>query len=99
MKVGGVVGGSVLFGAGLSALGYCPGTSVAAVGEGRRDALAGVAGMLAGTAAFVALDPRLASLLEAGGDYGKVRLPDLTRRALATRPGRPADYRSAPETR
>ena len=39
MKVGGIVGGAALFGAGLALLGYCPGTAVAAVGEGRRDAL------------------------------------------------------------
>ena len=30
MKVGGVVGGAVLFGAGMALLGYCPGTSLAA---------------------------------------------------------------------
>jgi hypothetical protein len=83
MKVGGIVGGSLLFGAGLAALGYCPGTSVAAMGEGRRDAIAGVAGMLAGAAAFVALYPRLAPLIDAGGDYGKVTLPALTGRARA----------------
>jgi uncharacterized membrane protein YedE/YeeE len=44
MKVGGVALGAVLFGAGLAVTGYCPGTSVAAVGEGRRDALATVLG-------------------------------------------------------
>lgn len=78
MKVGGVVAGSILFGAGLAVLGYCPGTSVAAVGDGRRDALAGVLGMLAGAAAFVALYPKLASAIDAGGDYGKITLPTLT---------------------
>ena len=72
MKVGGVVGGAALFGSGLALLGYCPGTSVAAVGEGHRDALAGVLGMLAGAGAFVALYPKLAPLLDAGGDLGKV---------------------------
>ena len=33
MKVGGIVGGAALFGAGLALLGYCPGTAVAAAGE------------------------------------------------------------------
>lgn len=74
MKVGGIVGGGALFGAGMAILGYCPGTSVAAVGEGRRDAIAGVAGMLAGAAAFVALYPKLEPVISAGGDYGKVTL-------------------------
>lgn len=79
MKVGGVVAGSLLFGAGLATLGYCPGTSVAAIGEGQRDALAGVAGMLAGAAAFVALYPKLAGAIDAGGDYGKLTLPAITK--------------------
>jgi uncharacterized membrane protein YedE/YeeE len=55
MKVGGVTLGALLFGAGLAIAGYCPGTSVAALGEGRRDALATVLGMLAGAGAFVKL--------------------------------------------
>jgi hypothetical protein len=74
MKIGGVVGGSVLFGVGLALLGYCPGTSVAAAGEGRHDALAGIGGMFAGAAAFVALYPKIAKLLDAGGDFGKITL-------------------------
>ncbi|MFN2427200.1 MAG: DUF6691 family protein [Candidatus Binatia bacterium] len=78
MKVGGVVAGATLFGAGMALLGYCPGTSLAAVGEGQRDAVAGVAGMLAGAAAFVALQSKIAPLLEAGGDYGKLTLPEVT---------------------
>lgn len=77
MKVGGIVAGGILFGAGMATLGYCPGTSVAAVGEGRSDAIAGVAGMLAGAAAFVALYPKLAPAIDAG-DYGKVTLPTVT---------------------
>lgn len=79
MKVGGVLAGSALFGAGLALLGYCPGTSVAAVGEGKRDAMAGVAGMFAGAAAFVALYPKLATVIDAGGDYGKVTLPSVSK--------------------
>ena len=40
---GGVIVGAVLFGVGMAIFGYCPGTSVAACGEGRRDAMVGVA--------------------------------------------------------
>jgi uncharacterized membrane protein YedE/YeeE len=71
MKVGGVTVGAVLFGTGLAVAGYCPGTSVAALGEGQGDALPTVLGMLAGAAAFVAVYPRLVPIIDAGGDLGK----------------------------
>lgn len=74
LKIGGVVGGAALFGVGLAVTGYCPGTGVAAAGEGQGDAMAGVAGMLAGAAGFVALHSKIAPLLDAGGDYGKITL-------------------------
>jgi uncharacterized membrane protein YedE/YeeE len=73
MKIGGVLAGATLFGSGLALAGYCPGTSLAAAGEGRRDAQAVVLGMLAGAAAFVALYPRLQPLIDAG-DFGKIAL-------------------------
>jgi uncharacterized membrane protein YedE/YeeE len=88
MKVGGVVGGAALFGAGMALMGYCPGTSVAAVGEGHRDALAGVLGMVAGAAAFVALYPKLVRWLDAGGDLGKVTVTEvLAEPVTARQPG------------
>lgn len=71
MKVGGVTLGAVLFGAGLAVAGYCPGTSVAAVGEGRPDAVATVLGMFVGAGAFVSLYPHLVAIIDAGGDLGK----------------------------
>jgi uncharacterized membrane protein YedE/YeeE len=67
----------VLFGMGMAILGYCPGTTVAACGEGRRDAMAGVLGMLVGAAVYVALYPILRPLIQAG-DYGKLTLPEAT---------------------
>jgi uncharacterized protein len=36
--------GGLSFGVGMTLLGYCPGTGVAAAAEGRLDAIAGVAG-------------------------------------------------------
>ena len=45
LLLGGVLLGGVLFGVGMTVLGYCPGTTVAACGEGRRDAAAGVLGI------------------------------------------------------
>lgn len=77
LRIVSILGGAVLFGAGLAVSGYCPGTTLAAVGEGRRDAIAGALGMLAGAALFVRAYPKLAPALEAG-DRGKVTLPRAT---------------------
>jgi len=78
LQVGGIVIGALLFGAGMAVLGYCPGTTVAACGEGRRDAMAGLVGMLIGAAAYVLAWPVLRPLIGAGGDFGKITLPQLT---------------------
>ncbi|MBA3456726.1 MAG: YeeE/YedE family protein [Deltaproteobacteria bacterium] len=78
LRVGSILAGAVLFGSGLAVIGYCPGTTLAAVGEGRRDAIAGVLGMLAGAALFVRAYPTIKPALEAG-DRGKVTLPKATR--------------------
>jgi uncharacterized membrane protein YedE/YeeE len=69
--------GGLLFGLGWGALGYCPGTSVGAVAEGRWDALWGVAGMLAGASLFAALFPAMKSSVLTWGDLGKITLPQL----------------------
>ena len=76
--LGGVLLGGVLFGAGLAIFGYCPGTSVAASGEGRRDAMLGVAGMLVGAGVYVALYPRLQPIIKGLADWGKITLPQAT---------------------
>ena len=74
LQLGGVVGGGVLFGTGLAVLGYCPGTTLAAIGEGRRDAMVGALGMLAGAGLFVRAYPTIEPLIKAG-DQGKTMLP------------------------
>ena len=74
----GVIFGGLLFGAGLAVFGYCPGTSVAASGEGSKDAMVGVAGMLFGALNYVWFYPALKQLLEAWPDWGKITLPELT---------------------
>ena len=76
--LGGVLVGAVCFGIGMAVLGYCPGTSVAGCGEGRRDAMVGVAGMFAGAALFVATFPALQPLINALGNLGEVTLPQVT---------------------
>jgi uncharacterized membrane protein YedE/YeeE len=77
LMLGGVLAGGALFGIGMGLLGYCPGTSVAACGEGRKDAMAGVVGQLLGAGLFVAGYPWVQSLIRLG-DFGKVTLPELT---------------------
>ncbi len=75
---GGVIVGAILFGTGMAIFGYCPGTSVAACGEGRRDAMVGVVGMLAGAFVYVAAFPALQSLVNGLGNLGEVTLPAVT---------------------
>jgi uncharacterized protein len=75
MNVGGVVIGGLLFGAGWAVMGYCPGTSVGAVAEGRWHALFGVAGMLLGAALYAEAYPMLLKTVLAWKDFGKVSLP------------------------
>lgn len=76
--LGGVLLGGVCFGVGMAVFGYCPGTGVAACGEGRRDAMVGVLGMLAGALAFVVAYPALQPVIKGLGDMGKLTLPDVT---------------------
>jgi hypothetical protein len=76
--VGSILLGGVCFGAGMAIFGYCPGTGVAAVGEGRRDALVGLFGMLFGAGAYIALYGPLESLLTPLGNWGKATFPELT---------------------
>lgn len=72
-----IAAGGALFGAGMATFGYCPGTSLAALGEGKRDALAGLLGMLVGAAAFIRLDPVLRPYLERE-DADERTLPEMT---------------------
>lgn len=78
MQLGGVVIGAALFGIGLAVLGYCPGTGVAAAGEGKRDALVGVLGMFVGALTFVAVHGPVERLRRAAGDFGEITWPKLT---------------------
>jgi uncharacterized membrane protein YedE/YeeE len=72
---GGVALGGLCFGIGIVILGYCPGTTVAACGEGHRDAMVGFFGMLAGALLFVGLYPQLEPWIQGMGNAGKITLP------------------------
>ena len=77
LKLGANILGGIVFGIGWGILGYCPGTAVGALGEGRWDAVWGILGMLAGGAVFAVLFPWLENHLMSIGDFGKVTLPQL----------------------
>jgi len=68
-----IVGG-LLFGIGWGLLGYCPGTSVGALGEGRWDAVWGILGMLVGGALYAEVYSPLKRTLGAWGDLGAITL-------------------------
>ncbi len=78
MNVGAVVLGGALFGAGWAIMGFCPGTSVGALGEGRWHALFAVLGMVAGAAVYAELYPFFKSTVLAWKDFGKIGLPEVT---------------------
>ena len=71
-----VIGG-VLFGIGWAIFGYCPGTAIGALGEGRLHVLWGVFGMLFGAAVYAEIYPSLKSNLLKYGDFGKITLPGI----------------------
>jgi uncharacterized membrane protein YedE/YeeE len=77
MNVGAVVLGGILFGAGWAVMGFCPGTAVGAVGEGRWHAGFAILGMLIGAALYAEFYPSLKTTVLAWKDFGKSGLPDV----------------------
>lgn len=68
---------AVIFGIGWGLCGYCPGTTWAAAGEGRMDAVFALLGGLCGTAVFAHLHPVLVPLLYAPTNVGQITIADL----------------------
>lgn len=73
-----IVAGALIFGPAMVFLGYCPGTAVAAAGEGKRDAWWGVLGMTVGAAVYAEFDVACTRTLRAPVDLGNVTLPQVT---------------------
>ena len=69
--------GGILFGLGWGLLGYCPGTSAGALGEGRWDSLWGIAGMLVGAGLYAEAFPTMKATVLTWGNFGKITLPQL----------------------
>jgi hypothetical protein len=76
MNLGAVLLGGGLFGAGWAVMGFCPGTSIGALGEGRWHAVFAIAGMVAGAALYAELYPFFKSTVLAWKDFGKIGLPE-----------------------
>jgi uncharacterized membrane protein YedE/YeeE len=75
--LGGVILGGLIFGIGWGFLGYCPGTSAGALGEGRFDAIWGILGMLAGAALYAEAYPGMKKTVLTWGDLGKITFPQI----------------------
>lgn len=75
-SIGAQLVGGGLFGIGWGILGYCPGTAVGALGEGRIDGLWGILGMLCGGALYAAVYPFMKANIIPIGSYGKISLPE-----------------------
>lgn len=76
MNVGAVVLGGGLFGIGWAVMGYCPGTSVGALGEGRWHAAWAILGMLLGAAIYAEMYPFFKATVLSWKDFGKIGLPE-----------------------
>lgn len=75
--LGGNIIGGLLFGAGWGLLGYCPGTALGALGEGRWDSLWGIVGMLAGAALYAEAYPLMKKSVLRWGSFGKITVPEV----------------------
>ncbi len=68
--------GGLLFGIGFALLGYCPGTSAAAFGQGNYDALVGILGMMVGSYVFAEVSAWFDRTIAPWGNRGQLTLPD-----------------------
>jgi len=75
--LGSVILGGLIFGIGWGFLGYCPGTSAGALGEGRHDAIWGILGMLGGAALYAEGYPTMEKTVLTWGNYGKITFPQI----------------------
>jgi uncharacterized membrane protein YedE/YeeE len=76
MNLGAILVGGALFGCGWAVAGFCPGTAIGAIGEGRWHAVFAAAGMIAGAALYAELYPLLKTTVLAWNDFGKIGLPE-----------------------
>lgn len=73
----GVLLGGLVFGVGFGVGGYCPGTSVVGIGEGRKDAIVAVGGGVVGAVVFTLVYTTLIDPIVKMANYGKITLADV----------------------
>jgi uncharacterized protein len=73
----GVLVGGLIFGAGFAIGGYCPGTCIVGIAEGRRDGLVALAGGVVGSVAFSVAYSLLEEPLIKPLSYGKITWADV----------------------
>ena len=73
-QIGANIIGGLLFGVGWAIMGYCPGTALGALGEGRWHAVWAILGMLAGAAIYAEAYPAMKASVLTWGTLGKVTL-------------------------
>jgi uncharacterized membrane protein YedE/YeeE len=71
--LGNALGGAI-FGIGMAILGYCPGTGVAAIGDGSRHAIPGILGGIVGAALYAEAYPWIKSEVLGIRDLGRATL-------------------------
>ncbi len=71
-----VIGGS-LFGIGWGIIGFCPGTSIGALGEGRWHVIWPIFGMLIGGIVFALIYPFTQAYIQPLGNFGSISLATL----------------------
>jgi len=69
--------GGLIFGIGWAIAGYCPGTAIGALGEGRVHAFWVILGMLTGAGLYAEIYPYLKDTIASVGDLGKVTIPEV----------------------
>jgi hypothetical protein len=75
--LGNNIGGGLLFGVGWAVLGYCPGTSAGALGEGRWDAFSGALGMIAAAIIMAEFYSAEKPAAPGWGNLGQLTLPQM----------------------
>jgi uncharacterized membrane protein YedE/YeeE len=73
----GVLVGGLIFGIGFGLGGYCPGTCVVGIGEGRRDAWFALGGGIVGTLVFTLVYTSVVQPIIAVLDFGKITVQSL----------------------
>lgn len=73
----GVLVGGAIFGAGFALVGYCPGTALASLGAGRRDALPAIVGGLFGALAYSLVYEKIEPWLIEPLNFGRHSLTDV----------------------